>query len=204
MSTRNARVSDVPPPESHPTLAATEKRRVCTSGRNLPPTILRGAACNLGGLLNSPLPGFIRSPPGDACARTTNRPPSLRSGRPQGIVPGTGKYRHRRIWDLIDGEAVKWERGIIPGILHQYPHRDSNTGLWLRRPTLYPLSYGGYFNASQFCHTVASLSNAPPIWCTCRRPASPCLAPPVRPGQPVSHSCFSNCISSQTGMPANP
>ena len=23
------------------------------------------------------------------------------------------------------------------------PHRDSNTGLWLRRPTLYPLSYRG-------------------------------------------------------------
>jgi hypothetical protein len=29
----------------------------------------------------------------------------------------------------------------------RYPHRDSNTGLWLRRPTLYPLSYGGLYAA---------------------------------------------------------
>ena len=28
----------------------------------------------------------------------------------------------------------------------KHPHRDSNAGLRLRRPTLYPLSYGGMMN----------------------------------------------------------
>ena len=30
---------------------------------------------------------------------------------------------------------------VVPG--KEYPRRDSNPRLWLRRPVLYPLSYGG-------------------------------------------------------------
>ncbi len=163
----------------------------------------RCAACDPGCILGLPQPGFIRSPPCDdyALPRTHRAAPSL-AGRRKSL-PDIGKDHPRRIWGLIDGEAVKWDRGMNPDILHQYPHRDSNTGLWLRRPTLYPLSYGGYFNASQFCHTAASLSNAP-IWCPCRSPPSLCLAPPMRPGRPVCHSRFSNWISSRTAIPANP
>jgi hypothetical protein len=61
----------------------------------------------------------------------------------------------------------------------EYPHRDSNTGLWLRRPTLYPLSYGGFTRL--FCHTAVDLSNG--------------LA---------FHSRFSSWISSRTGIPPSP
>ena len=84
-----------------------------------------------------------------------------RSGRPREIVAG---HQQRSSPEDLRSDrwgTERWKLGASTNILYQYPHRDSNTGLWLRRPTLYPLSYGGYFNASQFCHTAASLSNAP-------------------------------------------
>ena len=35
-----------------------------------------------------------------------------------------------------------------PGDPTKYPRGDSNSGLWLRRPALYPLSYGGNSNST--------------------------------------------------------
>jgi hypothetical protein len=42
----------------------------------------------------------------------------------------------------------RWGRYILTTKVSQlrekYPRRDSNAGPWLRRPVLYPLSYGGF------------------------------------------------------------
>ena len=45
-----------------------------------------------------------------------------------------------------DNATRRIQRSVTTGCRRKYPRGDSNSGLWLRRPALYPLSYGGISN----------------------------------------------------------
>jgi hypothetical protein len=89
---------------------------------------------------------------------------------------------------------VRWSRTLVSNgesltlyVLAECPRQESNLRTWLRRPMLYPLSYGG--NVLQLLEFPVRANRVGPVWCT---KSGESLGKPTSPTENYLAQCTSS------------